>query len=129
MALISIGGVALPTPTTYSVKTFDLDSENSKRTEAGSMHRDVIRAGIYKIIIGWDKLKVTDLQIIATAMRPSGFDVTFFDPTTFTTNKEIQMYAGDKESALVLAYSEEKPEETYWSFSTTLTDYADEEIE
>ena len=48
MAMIRIDGVDLPAPIEYSVSLHDIDSENTRRTEAGTLKRYRARPGVYK---------------------------------------------------------------------------------
>ena len=43
-AMITIGNTELPAPTDYTVTLQDLDSESTRRTEAGTLIRDRVRA-------------------------------------------------------------------------------------
>lgn len=98
MALLTIGGVAMPEPVEYKVSLQDLDSENSNRSETGKLHRDRIRAGVYKIEAAWIVTKA-QLKRITDATSGARFSVRFFDPTkaNYTT---ASMYAGDKSGSL-----------------------------
>lgn len=123
MALIEIGGVQMPNPSTYKVTRSDLDSENTKRTEVGLLQRDRVRAGIYKIELGWEALTPDELKLIVDAIVPEEVNISFFDPTTFTINKSAQMYAGTITSELVRKMKETAPDESYWSLAFNLTEY------
>ena len=59
-AIITIGSTELPAPVEYTVTLQDIDSENTRRTEAGILTRDRVRAGVYKILATW-KVTKTDL--------------------------------------------------------------------
>jgi len=123
MALLKIGGTDIPTPATYKIGLADLDSPNTKRTEDGVMHRDRIRAGAYKITVGWEALTPAQLQTITAAIAPEEFTVVFFDATTYTENKTVTMYSGNREAELVRKMDENNKAVSYWNYSTTLTEY------
>lgn len=121
MALLTIGGVALPDPTEYKVTLQDLDSDNTTRSETGKLHRDRIRAGIYKIEVSWVVTKA-ELKIITDAVAPARFSVSFFDPTkaNYTT---AQMYAGDRSGGLKVNANANVGNASIWSLSCSLTEY------
>lgn len=120
MALIKIGGIDMPNPSTYQVGTEDLDSENSKRTEDGIMRRDRIRAEVYSLSLSWEALTAEQLTTVATALRPAAFNVTFFDPVT-CTEKTISAYAAKKSAELVRKMNESNKTKSYWNYTVTIT--------
>ena len=117
MALIKIGSTSLPDPVEYSVTLQDIDSENTRRTEAGILTRDRVRAGVYKIQATW-KVNKTDLKIITDAVKPAQFAVTFFDPTT-STNPTRPMYVGDRMARLIHMESGQ----SLWELTLSLIEY------
>ena len=121
MALIKIGTTDLPDPVEYSVALQDIDSENTRRTEAGVLTRDRVRAGVYKIQAKW-KVNKTQLKTITDAIAPARFSVTFFDPTT-STNPTKYMYSGDKDGQLVLLKDQNNLGDSLWELSTSLIEY------
>ncbi len=121
MALIKIGSTPLPDPVEYSVSLQDIDSENTRRTETGTLKRDRVRAGVYKIQVAW-KVTKTQLKTITDAISPAQFSVTFFDPTT-STNPTKYMYSGDRTGKLILLKDPNNPGESLWELSTSLIEY------
>ena len=117
MALITIGTIPLPDPAEYSVTLQDIDSENTRRTEAGILTRDRVRAGVYKIQATW-KVNKSELIIITDAVKPAQFAVTFFDPTT-STNPTRPMYVGDRTARLIHLESGQ----SLWELSVSLIEY------
>src|SRR5690554_58142 len=113
MALITIGSTELPAPVEYSVSLQDIDSENTRRTEAGILTLDRVRAGVYKIQVAW-KVTKTQLKTITDAISPAKFSVTFFDPTT-STSPTKSMYCGDRDANLVL--NKVSPGDSRWELS------------
>ena len=121
MAMMTVGGVAFPNPSSYTVTLQDLDSDNTHRSETGILNRERIRAGVYKINATWT-VKYADLKKITQALSPDKFVVTFFDPTT-ASYKSAQMYAGDR-SARLQAYTDESaPEKSVWELTCALVEY------
>jgi hypothetical protein len=117
MALITIGTTPLPDPAEYSVTLQDIDSENTRRTEAGVLTRDRVRAGVYKIQATW-KVNKTDLKKITDAVSPAKFSVTFFDPTT-SSNPTKDMYVGDRTANLLYLESGQ----SLWELTLSLIEY------
>jgi len=120
MALIQINGVNLPPPVEYSVELYDIDSENTKRTETGVLQRDRVRQGVYKMQVKW-LIKKSQLRIITDALKPAKFKVTFFDPTTLEMPTR-EMYCGDRKANLV-KYNGSSPDDSWWELSTSLIEY------
>ena len=117
MALIKIGSTSLPDPAEYSVTLQDIDSENTRRTEAGVLTRDRVRGGVYKIQARW-KVSKTDLKTITDAIAPAKFSVTFFDPTT-SSNPTKDMYVGDRTANLIHLESGQ----SLWELTLSLIEY------
>jgi len=116
-AIITIGSTELPAPVEYTVTLQDIDSENTRRTEAGILTRDRVRAGVYKIQATW-KVNKTDLKKITDAVSPAKFSVTFFDPTT-SSNPTKDMYVGDRTARLIHLESGQ----SLWELSLSLIEY------
>jgi hypothetical protein len=121
MAMISIGGVALPNPTDYKVILQDLDSDNTTRSETGFLTRDRVRAGIYKIDVTW-QVKRPLLKLITDQLETAKFTVTFFDPTD-SADHTAQMYCGDRSGTLKSYTDESKPDESLWELSLQLIEF------
>src|SRR5690554_1217739 len=117
MAMMKIGTKDLPAPSKYSVTLQDIDGESTRRTEAGTLIRDRVRAGVYKIQATW-KVKDSDLKTITDAIAPAKFSVTFYDPTTDTTPQK-EMQCGDRSAELKL----HRDGESLWELTVTLTEY------
>ena len=120
-AIITIGSTELPAPVEYTVSLQDIDSENTRRTEAGILTRDRVRGGVYKIQATW-KVTKTQLKMITDAVTPAKLSVTFFDPTT-STNPTRDMYCGDRAGKLVLLKDPNNPSSSLWELSTSLIEY------
>ena len=123
MAMISIGGTALPSPTSYSVSLSDLDSENTTRNAQGVLIRDRVRAKVYKIDIGWEFLSPAQLQTITNAAAGVKLSVSFFDPTTGTANVTKTMYVGDRQAGLKSHMDENNRAVSGWDLSFALIEY------
>lgn len=121
MVFLSIGGVALPTPTYYSVETRDIDSSDSGRAdESGIVHRNVVRSGIKICDVKW-KVNGSDAATIHSKLSDPILSATIFDPKTCAPYS-CDMYADNLKSSF---YQQQKgsPSESYWEISCRLTEY------
>ena len=121
MALITVGTTALPNPSEYSVSRADLDSDNTGRTESGVLHRDRVRAGVYKIQAKFNVTKA-ELKTITDAVAAASFAVTFFDPTT-SSDPTKTMYVGDRAARLSKYVDEAAPADSYWELTLDLIEF------
>lgn len=95
--VLTIDGVALPPPMTYSVEYNDLDSPDTGRTEDGMLHRVRVRHDVAKIKVAWKQLNTADADLILNAIAPSSFTVIYYFGTPITAT----MYAGNRSCELI----------------------------
>lgn len=115
MTILSIDGVALPTPNEYKVALSDLDSEDTGRTENGLLIRSRVRAGVAKISVAWAGLSTADCAAILNAIAPDRFAVAYF----FGSVQTAQMYAGDRGVTLKAA----REGQAVWEISLNLIEF------
>lgn len=118
MAMITIDGVDLPSPSVFKIPQSDLDSSDTGRNELGILQRDRIRQGIYKIELEWKGITSSQLHLIESAIEPSEINVTFPTPTGMKTKK---MYAGDRNVEIV-KYDKDF-DKIRWNISFNLIEY------
>ena len=53
MALISINGVEMPMPNSYSIPMDDVESGDSARSESGVLVRNRVRQGLFQLDLSW----------------------------------------------------------------------------
>jgi hypothetical protein len=101
-ALVTVSGVALPEPSTYSANTGTL--VDSARNVQGRMIGSVIRDDVAKVEMSWRYLTVEQWALIGKLFKQSSGgsfinEVTFFDQTegTYVTR---EMYVSDRKSAM-----------------------------
>lgn len=87
---LEIDDVVMPTPmgVKYSYSVFD--SDNSKRSETGVLHREVIRKNVHSPTFTF-KLQTADYRKLMNAIEPDVFKVKYLDPkseTGYTTIPE-----------------------------------------
>ena len=117
MALVSIDGVDLPSPTDYAIPRSDLDSSDSGRNELGVMQRDRIRQGIYKIELEYKGITNSELQKIEAALMPARLGVSFITARGVVTKS---MYAGDRKPKMIKYNTD--PNKIRWDLSFNLVE-------
>jgi hypothetical protein len=97
LALITIGGVAIPTPTEYTIGVMDISK--AERNANGNMIIERITTK-RKISISYAFLTASSLKTILTAISPTFYNVTYLDPVnnTFVTSS---FYAGDRNMGMI----------------------------
>lgn len=119
MAIITIGGVTLPHPSSISVASQDLDSPDTTRNEMGYLQRDRVRAGVYKLGLEFAAKTGPEITSIESAISPASFDVTFPDSSGMVTKT---MYVGDRTKSLDL-YKGGDFDEMRWTISFDLIEF------
>ena len=113
--VLSINGVALPPPMTYSVEYNDLDSDETGRSEDGKLHRKRVRSNVAKIQVSWEQLTQDKADLILNAIDPASFSVSYY----FGTLKTATMYAGNRKCKLLrINYNQPK-----WDISFDLIEF------
>lgn len=95
MAILNIGTIDMPEPSSFKVAVQDIDSDNTKRNENGVMQRDRIRAGVRKLSCEWTTIETAQASTIMQAIQPASFTVVYFDMET-ASDKTITAYVGDR---------------------------------
>lgn len=92
MALISIGGVALPTPSELQVGLMDLSK--AERNAKGTMIIERI-ATKRKLEVTYEFLTRSELSLVLNAVSPVFFNLTYLDPqsNSYLTGS---FYCGDR---------------------------------
>lgn len=97
MALISIGGIPLPTPTELSVSVYDLSK--AERNANGNMIIERINTK-KKLSLTYAYLSAGQLSVILTLISPTTYDVTYTDPVT-NVIKTAKFYCGDRTAGMI----------------------------
>lgn len=118
MAMISIDGVDLPSPSVFKIPESDLDSSDTGRNELGVLQRDRIRQGVYKIELEWKGITSSQLATIKSTVQPASLQVTF--PTEIGMQTKT-MYAGDRNIEMV-KYNKNH-DLIRWNISFNLVEY------
>lgn len=98
MALFTIGGIAVQTPTDFSSTINDISKAN--RNSQGNIIIERI-ATKQTLTMGYAYLDQTQLKNILQAISPITFTVTYPDPTTATTRAPTLFYCGDRSMGMV----------------------------
>lgn len=97
LALLTIGGVIMPTPTKLGIGVMDLSK--AERSSKGKMIIERI-ATKKKLNISYSYLTGVDLEKILQAIAPTFYDVTYFDPV-YNSFKTASFYCGDRNMDMV----------------------------
>lgn len=100
MALVSISGVALPTPTEYSISYNDISK--AERNARGMMIIERI-AVKRKLFLTYSFVTEEDASQILKAVAPTYYNVTYLDPQD-NQMKSGSFYCGDRELGVVDYY-------------------------
>lgn len=112
--IVSINGVQLPTPSTYTVEYNDVDAPDTGRSEDGMLHRVRVRQGVAKIKLEWRQIDMDKADLILNAITPDSFSVVYY----FGTQKTATMYVGDRSCELTRVYDTPK-----WNISCNLIEF------
>lgn len=100
MAFLEVDGVAVQTPSSFSVGIYDESLPDSGRTLDGIMHKNTLCTK-RTISLAWDNPSPVEAAAILSAfMANEYFDVTYFDPQYGETQQTKTFYLGDRESPM-----------------------------
>lgn len=116
MKLVQLGSYTPPAPTKYSLEISDIDSEDTGRGETGVMSRERVRAGIYKLSLGFTNLTSEQVLAIKQAISPEEITVKLFDGSQVNAN----MYSGNRTLDLKSIDDESN---CFWDMSFNLTEF------
>lgn len=123
-SIIKIDGVELPTPSDFKPVYKDYDSKNAGRSEDLTMTRDVIRSDMKQATFTW-RVQTADLRTIREAIKPLSLELTFFDINQPASVQYSTMtcYAEPTREPKVIFWDAYDPEQTWWEFTVTFTEY------
>lgn len=121
MTLITIDGVAMPEPNTYSTPMADMDSADSSYSESGIRFRNRIRQGVVQLELGW-RVRGEEAARLLAAIEPSRVSVDYLDPRT-NTYKTADMMVEDRSCDLVILEDEQDPQAGLWDIAFKLIQY------
>lgn len=94
MTKLSINGVVIKTPKTFSVGIQTIDSDSTGRNASGNMVRDIIAEKV-KLDISWGPLSDNEISQILSKISGAFFSVTYPDPQV-GGNTTKRFYVGDR---------------------------------
>ena len=83
-------GVDIPLPDSYEVEMSDKEADSGGETEAGTVQRDVVRAGVVNISVSFSVTQKW-LRLLTGYKQQEKIRVKFFDPET-VSQKQTEMY-------------------------------------
>ena len=87
---LNFDGVDLPLPNSYEVDMSDKEADSGGETEAGTMQRDVVRAGVVTISVSFSVTQKW-LKLLTEFKQKEKLQVRFFNPET-VSQKVAEMY-------------------------------------
>ncbi len=87
---LTFDGENLPLPDSYEVNLEDKEADSGGETEAGTIQRDVVRAGVVEIGVSFSVTQVW-LKKLTEYKQQESITVRYFDPET-ATQVQTQMY-------------------------------------
>lgn len=97
MALITVNGVALPTPTDFQVGIMDISK--AERNARGMMIIERVTTKI-KLFLTYSYVTESDAALILRQIAPTFYNVTYPDPQT-KVMKSGSFYCGDRNIGMV----------------------------
>ena len=87
---LNFDGVDIPLPDSYEVEMSDKEADSGGETEAGTVQRDVVRAGVVNISVSFSVTQKW-LRLLTGYKQQEKIRVKFFDPET-VSQKQTDMY-------------------------------------
>ena len=87
---LNFDGVDIPLPDSYEVEMSDKEADSGGETEAGTVQRDVVRAGVVNISVSFSVTQKW-LRLLTGYKQQEKILVKFFDPET-VSQKQTEMY-------------------------------------
>lgn len=87
---LNFDGVDLPLPDEYEVNMSDKEADSGGETEAGTIQRDVVRAGIVAISVSFSVTQKW-LRLLTRYKQQEKIRVRFFDPEIVSV-RQTEMY-------------------------------------
>ena len=87
---LNFDGVDIPLPDSYEVEMSDKEADSGGETEAGTVQRDVVRAGVVNISVSFSVTQKW-LRLLTRYKQQEKIRVGFFDPETASV-RQTEMY-------------------------------------
>jgi len=97
MALITVSGVALPTPTAFQVGIMDVSKAERNATGKMIIERIAVKR---KLFLTYSYITQSDASSILKLVSPTYYTVTYLDPQD-NAMKSGQFYCGDRQLGFI----------------------------
>ena len=114
---LTFDGTALPFPDSYEVQMDDVEADSGGETEAGTVQRDVVRAGVVSIPVTFS-VSTKWLKILTEFKQQEKILVGYFDTETLAV-KTAEMYVEGYKAVLV----KDTSRKGLWTVSFTLREF------
>lgn len=114
---LTFDGENLPLPNSYEVNLEDKEADSGGETEAGTIQRDVVRAGVVEISVSFSVTQ-TWLKKLTEYKQQESITIRYFDPET-ATQVQTQMYVGGFTAKL----EKDTSYKGLWTVSFTLKEF------
>ena len=96
---LTFDGTALPLPDSYEVQMDDVEADSGGETEAGTVQRDVVRAGVVSIPVTFS-VSAKWLKILTEFKQQEKITVGYFDTDTLSV-KTAEIYMEGLQASLL----------------------------
>ena len=114
---LTFDGTALHLPDSYEVQMDDVEADSGGETEAGTVQRDVVRAGVVSIPVTFS-VSAKWLKALTEFKQQDKITVGYFDTETLAV-KTAEMYVEGYKAALV----KDTSRKGLWTVSFTLREF------
>lgn len=123
-SIIKIDGVEMPPPSEFSLTSSDYDGSNAGRSESMAMIRDIVRQNVRTASFTW-RLQTADMRKVWNAACKLRVKLRFFDlgQPADVQYSTMDCYADPSRKPRILKWDANDPEQTWWEYSTTFTEY------
>ena len=97
MYLITVSGVALPTPSDFQVGVMDISKAERNATGKMIIERIAVKR---KLFITYSYITAADAAKVLKLVAPTYYTVTYFDPLA-NQMQSIQVYCGDRQLGMI----------------------------
>ena len=114
---LTFDGTVLPLPDSYEVQMDDVEADSGGETEAGTVQRDVVRAGVGSIPVTFS-VSAKWLKTLTEVKQQEKITVGYFDTETLAV-KTAEMYVEGYKAALV----KDTSRKGLWTVSFSLREF------
>lgn len=120
--ILQINDTWLPKIREYNVTLEDIDTDNSKRDEAGNMHREILRPNVYHASIVHMATETEMIEICEAVKGDLIISVNALCPGKGSPYAEFDAYVSKLDTQLVLYQNQAGNTESWWQISYQLVE-------